>query len=125
MLLVVNILAVLSLVLVVVLVIYFAKTYGVKMTAMWGGLMILYVVLQILVSLWVIFVFEGRFSEDISKEREAQGELVQNISEIGRLLESNTEKVHVRVLAHAERIDELQDWIDYLNEELEEVKQKQ
>jgi len=92
------------------------------MTAMWGGVITLYVVFQVLMSLCVLFVYVERFEAERSKEQEATGQLVQIIGELGRSLEENTEKVHNRVLAHAERIRELQTWIDHFEEELEEIK---
>ena len=124
MLLVISMLGVLSLVFAVVLAIYFVKTYGVKMTVMWGGLLILYIVLEILMCLCILFVYEGRFEESISKEREASGQLVQSLDEIRRITVEVTEKTIRVQRTHAERISELQAWIDYLNEELEEVKQE-
>jgi len=117
-------LSVLSLVLAVVLAIYFIKTYGVKMTAMWGGVMILYVVLQILMTLCVLFAYEGRFDEEIRKREEESGQLVHNIGELRHLVGDVNERVHARVLAHEQQIRNLQAWIDYFEDELEEIRQE-
>ena len=120
---VIIILFVLSLILAVVLVIYFIKTYGVKLTAMWGGVMILYVVLQILVSLCILYPFEGRFDEVI-KAREVSEQLVHSIDGLKDRIGDISERVHTRVLAHEQQIRNLQDWIDYFEHELEVVKQE-
>jgi Na+/melibiose symporter-like transporter len=124
MLLVISILVVLSLALAIVLAIYFVKTYGMKMTAMWGGLIILHNVLGVLVVLCIIFSFDGVRRKLEEERKEASGQLVQSISEIGRIFEDHTEKLHTRVLAHEQQIRVFQEWIDYFENELEEVKQE-
>jgi len=124
----ISMLVVLSLILTVVLVICFIKTYGVKMTAMWGGLLILSVVLEILMSLCFLFVIDEFYKERFvgsSKEREEVSvKLEHSLVEINRLIEGIGERTIERLKFHAGRISELQDWIDYLNEELEEVRQE-
>jgi len=121
---VIIILSVLSLVLAVVLAIYFVKTYGVKLTAMWGGVMILYVVLQILMTLCVLFAYEGRFDEEIRKREEKSGQLVHNIDEMKDRMGDLSERVLQRVQAYGQQIRDLQAWIDYFEDELEEIRQE-